>query len=158
MADAAAASSSSREEMSFQKRNYHRQQQKQQQTLKSERQFFWWQSLDDDIECPITLEPISSLPYPPFALSNSSSNNNNSNSTSYTATAPPNNNPKVSGGEACCGSVTYFDGIALASYIISRGIFENPLTRQPLDMNICTKLDNHLFQYCYHNSNNSNII
>ena len=56
----------------------------------------WWKSLGSE-ECPITLEPLATLPYPPFALKT---------------------------GE----NTSYFDGLALASYIVSRGIFQNPLT------------------------------
>jgi hypothetical protein len=76
----------------------------------------WWKSLVD--ECPITLEPLSSLPYPPFVLRS---------------------------GE----KVSYFDGLALASYVVSRGIFHNPLTRQELTRADCRRLDGYLEEYCY---------
>jgi hypothetical protein len=76
----------------------------------------WWKSLVD--ECPITLEPLSSLPYPPFVLRS---------------------------GE----KVSYFDGLALASYIVSRGIFQNPLTRQELTRADCRRLDSYLEEYWY---------
>ena len=62
----------------------------------------WWESLDD--ECPITLEPLSSLPYPPFLLSSN-----------------------------------YFDG-----YMVSRCMFENPLTREPLTYSDCKRLDDYI--------------
>ena len=80
----------------------------------------WWKSLVD--ECPITLEPLSSLPYPPFVLRS---------------------------GE----KVSYFDGLALASYIVSRGIFQNPLTRQELTGADCRRLDGYLEEYCYDREN-----
>lgn len=76
----------------------------------------WWESVSE--ECPITLEPISSLPYPPYIL----------------------------------GSCYYFDGVALASYIVSRGIFQNPLTREPLTREDCQRLDEYLEQYYYYHS------
>ena len=99
----------------------------------------WWQSGEfEEEECPITLESLSSLPYPPFPLPNdihlmptgSARAASSSSSSSFSS------------------SVTYFDGVALASYIISRGIFENPLTRQELSKEICQNLDHHLQQYC----------
>lgn len=68
----------------------------------------WWETLDE--ECPITLEPLSSLPYPPFSL----------------------------------GGSSLFDGVALASYMVSRGMFENPLTREPLDYSDCKRLDDYV--------------
>jgi hypothetical protein len=86
----------------------------------------WWQSLGDDEECPITLESLASLPYPPFSLATDQHNNNNNNN----------------------NSVVYFDGVALASYIVSRGIFENPLTRQELSAETCKRLDDHLNEHC----------
>jgi hypothetical protein len=54
----------------------------------------WWKSLSSDDECPITLEPLSLLPHPPFELYS-------------TATG---------GGDSIS---YYFDGYALASYIVS---------------------------------------
>ena len=63
----------------------------------------------DDDECPITLEPLGRLPYPAFALSSAASNN----------------------------TKHYFDGAALATYIISQGTFTNPLS-----------LDEYLDEYC----------
>jgi YgiT-type zinc finger domain-containing protein len=76
----------------------------------------WWHALKQ--ECPITLESLSTLPYPPFSLKS---------------------------GE----SESYFDGLALASYIVSRGFFQNPLTRQDLTMEDCRRLDEYLDSYCY---------
>lgn len=75
----------------------------------------------DDNECPITLEPLDSLPYPAFALSSSASSNNTKH---------------------------YFDGAALATYIISQGTFTNPLTREPLQYEDCVRLDEYLDEYC----------
>eukprot|EP00978_Attheya_sp_CCMP212_P005860 scaffold13078_cov48-Attheya_sp.AAC.1 len=71
---------------------------------------FWWYGLRE--EDPITLEPLSSLPYPPFLLGNN-----------------------------------YFDGLALASYMVSRSIFQNPLSREPLQWTDCHRLDQYLEQY-----------
>jgi hypothetical protein len=77
----------------------------------------WWKSLGGE-ECPITLEPLSTLPYPPFALRSGQ-------------------------------TISYFDGLALASYIVSRGMFQNPLTRQELTREDCLRLDDYLEEYCY---------
>lgn len=73
----------------------------------------WWETLGDEIECPITLEPINGLPYPPFLL----------------------------------GKGNYFDGRSLASYIVSRGVFLNPLTREKLGWEDCRRLDEYLKAY-----------
>ena len=80
----------------------------------------WWQSLSDDIECAITLEPINALPYPPFLL------------------RKPTTAEDV---------IYYFDGRALASYVVSRGIFQNPLTRDPFTWEDCRRLDEYLKEY-----------
>lgn len=77
----------------------------------------WWRSLKYQ-ECPITLESLSTLPYPPFSLKT---------------------------GE----NLSYFDGLALASYIVSRGVFQNPLTRQDLSMEDCRRLDDYLDSHCH---------
>jgi len=79
----------------------------------------WWESLPDETECPITLEPINTLLYPPFVLQHKSDS-------------------KIR---------YYFDGLALASFIVSRGIFQNPLTRDPLLWDDCHRLDLYLDQY-----------
>ena len=78
----------------------------------------WWKSLGRE-ECPITLEPLATLPYPPFVIQGASSSN----------------------------AVSYFDGLALASYIVSRGIFQNPLTRQDLTLEDCLRLDEYLDEH-----------
>ena len=70
-------------------------------------------------ECPITLEPLATLPYPPFIIKGASSSN----------------------------SASYFDGLALASYIVSRGIFQNPLTREDLTWEDCRRLDDYLDEH-----------
>ncbi|KAL3914160.1 MAG: hypothetical protein SGILL_006211 [Bacillariaceae sp.] len=76
----------------------------------------WWKTSDLG-ECPITLESLNTLPYPPFLLQRN-----------------------------------YFDGFALASFIVSRGVFQNPLTREDLTMEDCRRLDKYLEDYCYNNS------
>ena len=90
---------------------------------------FWWHDLDDQIECAITLEPVNSLPYPPFLLRKSNEHSTND----------------------ADAVVYYFDGVALASYIVSRGIFQNQLTREPLGWDDCRRLDDYLETY---NNNN----
>lgn len=81
----------------------------------------WWHSLINE-ECPITLELLSTLPYPPFSLTSG-------------------------------GITSYFDGLALASYIVSRGIFQNPLTREDLTISDCRRLDEYLEDFCYDKTN-----
>ena len=83
----------------------------------------WWDNLTD--ECPITLEPLSTLPYPPFILTDDISSDGKNEHHAY------------------------FDGLALATYIISQGNFANPLTRVPLTYDDCVRLDEHLNQYVY---------
>ncbi len=73
-----------------------------------------------DDECPITLEPLKDMPYPPFPL------------TSLNSTAKH-----------------YFDGAALATFIVSQGAFTNPLTREPLKYEDCVKLDEYLDEYVF---------
>mmetsp|Transcript_12908 Transcript_12908/g.18632 ORF Transcript_12908/g.18632 Transcript_12908/m.18632 type:complete len:531 (+) Transcript_12908:240-1832(+) len=90
----------------------------------------WWSTLPSDCECPITLERINSLPYPPFSLKSSLSISSSSS--------------RVSSSEF------FFDGLALASYIISRGTFHNPLTREPLSRDDCRLLDAHLEEHHFH--------
>lgn len=93
----------------------------------------WWESLPDDIECAITLEPINSLGHPPFLLRKQKllvADNDNDN------------------GDDDFDVIYYFDGLALASYIVSRGIFQNPLTRDPLNWDDCRRLDQYLEDYC----------
>ncbi|KAL3909741.1 MAG: hypothetical protein SGILL_007967, partial [Bacillariaceae sp.] len=76
----------------------------------------WWKASDLG-ECPITLESLNTLPYPPFLLHRN-----------------------------------YFDGFALAAFIVSRGIFQNPLTRDELTHSDCHRLDAYLEEYCYSNN------
>ena len=78
----------------------------------------WWSSLDD--ECPITLEPLKELSYPPFSLHHH-----------------------------------YFDGVALASYIVSRGVFLNPLTREPLTWGDARRLDDYI--QLYHSTKSTSV-
>lgn len=93
----------------------------------------WWSVLSD--ECPITLEPLSELPYPPFILySNNSGRNKKSSATT----------PKT-------GSQYFFDGLALATYVISQGNFANPLTRNSLSYEDCVRLDEYLNEHVYNN-------
>lgn len=100
----------------------------------------WWSDLTD--ECPITLEPLSTLPYPPFRLGGvgSSSATRTRSSGSDRANAAP--------------TSMYFDGLALASYCVSRATFTNPLTREELTWDDCVRLDAYLEEYCYHNHHN----
>ena len=87
----------------------------------------WWRTADLG-ECPITLECFSTLGYPPFALYH------------------PGKIPTTAN-DACVSA--YFDGLALASYIVSRGVFQNPLTRAELTAEDCRRLDRYLQAHCY---------
>jgi len=84
----------------------------------------WWTNLTE--ECPITLEPLSSLKYPPYALVDTIDGKRHE---------------------------TYFDGLALATYIISQGNFTNPLTRVPLTYDDCVCLDYHLNEHIFQRGN-----
>ena len=59
----------------------------------SSKQHKWWDNLTD--ECPITLEPLSTLPYPPFILTDD-----------------------IISSDGKKEHHAYFDGLALATYII----------------------------------------
>ena len=84
----------------------------------NKRQKKWWKSLTDSD--PITMEPLSSMKYPPFEL-------------------------KVESTEADRPTVShYFDGKVLAHYIVSTGNFANPNNRQELTRSECTRLDEYL--------------
>mmetsp|Transcript_5059 Transcript_5059/g.12077 ORF Transcript_5059/g.12077 Transcript_5059/m.12077 type:complete len:481 (+) Transcript_5059:277-1719(+) len=89
----------------------------------------WWRTADLG-ECPITLECFSTLGYPPFALYH------------------PGKIPTTANGRNE-GISAYFDGLALASYIVSRGVFQNPLTRAELTAEDCRRLDRYLQAHCY---------
>lgn len=105
----------------------------------------WWKSLPVEEECPITLEPLSALSYPPFELPCKQFKLQSNNGSHLPLVA----------------SSFYFDGFALASYAVSRGIFQNPLTREPFVMEDCRRLDEYLEEHCTNNdidnnNNNSN--
>jgi len=93
----------------------------------------WWRTANLG-ECPITLECFSTLGYPPFALYHPEK-------TTTTATTDEGTNRD--------GISAYFDGLALASYIVSRGVFQNPLTRIELTSEDCRRLDRYLEDHCY---------
>lgn len=99
----------------------------------------WWSDLTD--ECPITLEPLSTLPYPPFRLGGGASGGERDDHDGSIANAT--------------SMMYFFDGLALASYCVSRATFTNPLTREGLTWDDCVRLDDYLEEYCYHNHHRS---
>lgn len=74
----------------------------------------WWAELQD--VDPISLEPLSSLIYPPFKLVGKD------------------------------GHLHYMDGFALASYMVSANQFINPMSREPVAWEDCERLDNYLWK------------
>ena len=107
----------------------------------------WWIDLDD--ECPITLEPLSELPYPPFALTEV-----------LAAAAGGKDDGRHKEGrrrddEGRCRH-HYFDGLALAAFVVCRGAFVNPLTRVPLTYYDCVRLDDYLREHVYHRRGGGN--
>eukprot|EP00747_Dinoflagellata_sp_TGD_P188644 gnl/TRDRNA2_/TRDRNA2_47946_c0_seq1.p1 gnl/TRDRNA2_/TRDRNA2_47946_c0~~gnl/TRDRNA2_/TRDRNA2_47946_c0_seq1.p1 ORF type:complete len:484 (+),score=147.70 gnl/TRDRNA2_/TRDRNA2_47946_c0_seq1:60-1454(+) len=86
----------------------------------------WWRELPGDD--PITLEPLKDLDVPPFELVSGI----------------------CVGSSAAEGARHYFDAVALASYVTRRGIFENPLTREPLGRDDCVRLDEHIRRHLQH--------
>ncbi|KAL3932482.1 MAG: hypothetical protein SGBAC_010828 [Bacillariaceae sp.] len=105
------------------------------QHVLGETQDLWWQSALKHDECPITLEPFATLLYPPFCLSA----NDGQRHTIIQVSSNISTNKRY-----------YFDGFALASYLVARGIFENPMTRQELTMNDCRRLDEYLKSHREH--------
>ena len=76
----------------------------------------WWKGQPDD--CPISCEPIASLPYPPFNLGTDESH------------------------------ATYFDGFVLASWLMSpQCSFMHPISRRELTRDECEKLDAYLREH-----------
>merc|ERR1719482_1931068 len=76
----------------------------------------WWRSLDECIECPVSLESICNLTYEPFILKASEIH-------------PVQH---------------YFDGAFLASYLVSSSDFINPINRRDLTRDECVALDEYL--------------
>jgi len=88
----------------------------------------WWTELDDEACDPITLEPLRTMEYAPFALTEDGS------SSSAAASA-----------SASTGHM--FDGAVLAEYVTSSKCFENPLTREPLSVKQIRALDGYLAKW-----------
>ena len=90
----------------------------------------WWRNLND-ID-PITLEPLSSLPYPPFVLESGSgpSRGSGDRASSSSSLASARSTKRF-----------YFDGEALAEFLISSANFCNPMNRDRLSKTDCERLD-----------------
>jgi len=109
----------------------------------------WWSSIPE--ECPITLEPLRDLPYPPFILTAPQETKKPHATSSSSSFSWKNHQVK---------KIYYFDGLALATYIVSQGNFSNPLTREPLSNDDCLRLDDYLLEHIYlrhHNTNNNTL-
>jgi len=78
----------------------------------------WWAVQLADTLDPITLDPLGELPYPPFELR--------------------------ANVDAQASSSDYFDGRALAMYLVARHHFVHPISRRPISRNECVALDAHL--------------
>jgi hypothetical protein len=78
----------------------------------------WWAVQLADTLDPITLDPLGELPYPPFELR--------------------------ANVDAQARSSDYFDGRALAMYLVARHHFVHPISRRPISRNECVALDAHL--------------
>ena len=74
----------------------------------------WWRQLDASVECPISFESLNSLAHAPFDL-------------------------PVKAGVPC-----YFEPAALAAYLVSKLVFQHPLSRAPLQRDALLALDAHL--------------
>ena len=84
----------------------------------------WWTELDDEACDPITLEPLRTMEYAPFALTEDGSASKTLASTGH-----------------------MFDGAVLAEYVTSSKCFENPLTREPLSVKQIRALDGYLAKW-----------
>jgi len=80
----------------------------------------WWLSFRRT--CPISLEPLYSLAYPPFKLAADPARRSTTDS-------------------------DWFDGRVLASYFVSTGQFFHPTTRREVTRTECERLDNYLQAY-----------
>jgi len=87
----------------------------------------WWHTLNG--VDPITLEPLSSLPHPPFVLEAKAKTTGTNDTTSSRGQAK---------------SKFYFDGEALAEYLTTSANFCNPMNRDPLSKADCQRLDEYL--------------
>jgi hypothetical protein len=75
----------------------------------------WWQQLDE--RCPLLLEPLSELSYPPLNLGTDESH------------------------------ATYFDGRTLAKYLVEYGKFIHPCSRREITRDECKRLDRYLREH-----------
>jgi len=82
----------------------------------------WWQTELATEEDPISLEPLRKLRYPPFRLR-----------------ADPDLPHWV--------SADWFDGKVLASYLVSTGQFNHPISRRALTRDECAALDSYLSEH-----------
>jgi len=84
----------------------------------------WWYRLTG--ACPISLEPLRTLPHEPFELR---------------AAGP---RPGSVAGGVQCTSGDYYDPVVLAAYFVSSGSFFHPTSRRPVERPECERLDEHL--------------
>ena len=82
----------------------------------------WWRRQLLTECCPITLEPLRALRYPPFELH-----------------ADPSLSHRTDG--------DWFDGKMLAAYLVSTGRFQHPISRRSLTASDCSDLDKYLQRF-----------
>jgi len=88
----------------------------------------WWTELDDEACDPITLEPLRTMEYAPFALTEDGE-------------------ARAATSAAAASTGHMFDGAVLAEYVTSSKCFENPLTREPLSVKQIRALDGYLAKW-----------
>jgi len=107
--------------------------------------FPWRSSIPDSSVDPITLEPLDSLPYPPFAISNDAP-------FAIVAEWPTLERTRINGPQRRSlyspsspdQNVTLYDGRALAYYMVSKLQFKDPMSQRSLTREEIKNLDNYL--------------
>lgn len=94
----------------------------------------WWARLPG--ACPISLELLRTMPYPPFELRAAAPRGDEGQGVSVRALRT-------------CSSGDFYDPTILAAYLVSTGSFLHPTSRRPIEREECIHLDVHLSSHCY---------